>query len=143
MLQPLFELMWEKEEVPQDWKEGYIVKLPRKGDLGLCKNYRGIMLLSVPGKVFNRVLLPVDRMKTAVDNRLRNEQAGFRKERSSTDQIATPRIIIEQSLEWNSLLYVNFMDFEKAFDSLDRPTLWKLMEHSGIPRKYIAIIRNT
>ena len=56
MLQPLFELMWEKEEVPQDWKEGYIVKLPKKGDLGLCKNYIGIMLLSVPGKVFNRVI---------------------------------------------------------------------------------------
>ena len=104
-------------------------------------NYRGIMLLSVPGKVFNRVLL--DRMKMAVDNRFRDEQAGFRKERSCTDQIATLKIIIEQSHEWNSSLYVNFIDFEKAFDRLDRPTTWRLMEHYGIPRKYITIIRNT
>ena len=140
MLQSLFEQMWV-EDVPKDWKEGYILKLPKNGDLVQYKDYRGIMLLSVPRKVFNRVML--DRIKMTVDNRLRDEQAGFRKERSCTDQIATLRIIIEQSLEWNSSLYVNFIDFEKAFDRLDRPTLWRLMENYGIPRKYIAIIRNT
>ena len=78
-----------------------------------------------------------------VDNLLRDQQAGFRKERSCTDQIATLRIIIEQSIEWNSPLYINFIDFEKAFDSLDRNTLWQLMAHYGIPEKYIALIRNT
>lgn len=59
------------------------------------------MLLSPPGKVFNKVGL--ERMKTFVDKLLRDHQAGFRKDRSGTDQIATLRIIIEQSLEWNSI----------------------------------------
>ncbi|XP_012942525.2 uncharacterized protein LOC106012876 [Aplysia californica] len=49
--------------------------------------------------------------------------AGFRKNRSTTDQIATLRIIMEQSLEWNSQLIINFLDYEKAFDSIDRATL--------------------
>ena len=58
------------------------------------------MLLSTPGKVLNRVLL--ERMKEAVDLKLRDQQAGFRRNRSCADQIASLRIIVEQSLEWNS-----------------------------------------
>ena len=59
----------------------------------------------------------------AVDNLLRDEQAGFRKNRSCADNIATLRIIIEQSLEWNSPLYINLIDYEKAFDSVHREAL--------------------
>ena len=81
--------------------------------------------MSVPGKVLNRIIL--ERMKGEVDKTLREEQAGFRQDRSCTDQIATLRIIVEQSIEWNSSLYVNFVDYEKAFDSLDRDTLWKIL----------------
>nr|KAG5697691.1 hypothetical protein BaRGS_000576 [Batillaria attramentaria] len=51
---------------------------------------------------------------------LREEQAGFRNDRSCTDHIATMRIIIEQSLEWQTPLYSTFVDFQKAFDSVDR-----------------------
>ena len=47
MLYALFEKIWEAEEVPQDWKEGYLIKLPKKGDLSNCTNYRGITLLDV------------------------------------------------------------------------------------------------
>ena len=82
-------------------------------------------------------------MKAAVDNRLRDQQAGFRQDRSCTDHIATLRIIVEQSLEWNSSLYVNFIDYEKAFDSVDRETLWKLLKHYGIPEKIITLIQRT
>ncbi|KAK7097254.1 hypothetical protein V1264_004261 [Littorina saxatilis] len=55
MLYPLFFKIWEEEQVPSEWKEGYLIKLPKKGDLSACSNYRGITLLSIPGKVFNRV----------------------------------------------------------------------------------------
>uniref|UniRef100_A0AAV2JSU2 Reverse transcriptase domain-containing protein n=1 Tax=Knipowitschia caucasica TaxID=637954 RepID=A0AAV2JSU2_KNICA len=138
---PLFIKIWEEEEIPAEWKEGYLIKLPKKGDLSSCSNYRGITLLSIPGKVFNRILL--NRMKDAVDPHLRDQQAGFRKERSCTDQIATLRIILEQSLEWNSPMYVNFIDYEKAFDSVDRQSLWKLLRHYGVPEKITNIIRKS
>ena len=46
-------------------------------------------------------------------------------DRSCTHQIAILQIIVEQSIEWNLSLYVNFVDYEKAFDSLDRETLCK------------------
>nr|KAG5692145.1 hypothetical protein BaRGS_020693 [Batillaria attramentaria] len=141
MLYPLFRKIWEKEQIPQEWKEGHLIKLPKKGDLSSCSNYRGITLLSIPGKVFNQVLL--NRVKDAVDPHLRDQQAGFRKDRSCTDQIATLRIILEQSLEWNSPLYVNFIDYEKAFDSVDRQSLWKLLRHYGVPEQITNIIKNS
>ena len=141
MLLPLFKKIWEEEEIPMDWKEGHIIKLPKKGDLSNCDNYRGITLLSTPGKIFNRILL--ERMKKAVDDILRDNQAGFRSNRSCTDQIATLRIIVEQSLEWNSSLYINFVDYRKAFDSLHRDTLWQLLRHYGIPEKMTRLIKNS
>ncbi|CAH8462351.1 unnamed protein product [Schistosoma mattheei] len=141
ILHILFSKIWDEEQVPTDWKEGLLIKIPKKGDLSKCDNYRGITLLSIPGKVFNRVLL--NRMKDCVDAQLRDQQAGFRKDRSCTDQIATLRIIVEQSIEWNSSLYINFIDYEKAFDSVDRTTLWKLFRHYGVPQKIVNIIRNS
>ena len=62
---------------------------------------------------------------------------------AETDHIGSIRIIVEQSLEWNSPLYINFIDYEKAFDSVDRETLWKLLRHYGVPEKIIALIRCT
>ena len=139
ILQGLFLKIWNEEEFPKEWREGHLVKLPKKGDLSNCNNYRGITLLSIPGKVFNRVLL--ERMKDAIDDHLREQQAGFRKGRSCTDQIATLRIIIEQSAEWNSSLFINFIDYEKAFDSVDRESLWRIMRHYGIPAKIVNLTK--
>ena len=141
MLYDLIGKIWDTDAIPIGWKEGYLVKIPKKGDLHECKNYRGIMLLSVPGKVLNRIIL--ERLKNEVDNILRDHQAGFRQDRGCIDQIATLRIIVEQSMEFDSSLYINFVDYEKAFDSLDRDTLWKLLQHYGIPEKIITLIRNT
>ena len=115
------------------------MKLPKKGDMSSCNNWRGIMLLSIPGKVLTRIIL--ERLKTALDKKLRDEQAGFRQDRSCTDHIATMRIIIEQSLEWQSPLYSVFVDFQKVFDSIDRETIWKLMQRYGFPPKFISIIQ--
>ena len=97
--------------------------------------------LTIPGKVFIRVLL--NRRKDAVDPQLRDQQAGFRRGRSCTEQIATLSIMLEQSYEWNSPLYVNFIDYEKAFNGLDPQRLWKLLRHYGIPEKITSIIRNS
>lgn len=93
MLYNLFKNIWEEEELPLDWKEGYLIKLPNKGDLSNCANYRGITLLAVPGQVFYRFILNV--MKNEVDTQLRDQQDGFRKDRSCVDQIATLRFIME------------------------------------------------
>ncbi|VDP45070.1 unnamed protein product [Schistosoma margrebowiei] len=70
--------------------------------------------------------------KDAVDDQIRDQQAGFRKDGSGTDQISTLRIIVEQSVEWNSSPHINFIDYEKAFDSVDRRKLWKLLHYTTL-----------
>ncbi|VDO60816.1 unnamed protein product [Schistosoma curassoni] len=67
-------------------------------------------------------------MKDSADSQLRDQQSEFRKDRSCTDQIVRLRIIIEQSVEWNSSLYINFLDYEKAFYSVDRRTFGTFLD---------------
>ena len=88
--------IWRSGRVPETWKEGIIIPIPKKGDLRDCNNWRGITLLSIPGKVMATVIL--NRMRSAVDGRLRQEQAGFRPGRSCCEQIFTLRQIIEKAL---------------------------------------------
>ena len=113
--------IWTTEEIPEDWLDGLLVKLPKKGDTSYCKTCRGIILLSIPSKVLSSIM--VEKMEVHGDGRLREEQAGFRNGRSCADQIATLGIIIEQSIESQTSLYLNFVDFEKAFDSIDHQVL--------------------
>lgn len=53
----------------------------------------------------------------------RDQQAGFCKNRLCTDQISTLWIMIEQCADWDSSLYISFIDFEKGLDSVDREIL--------------------
>ena len=83
------------DELPEDWTTGLLIKLSKKGNISYCDNWRGIVLLNIASKVLSRVLL--NRMKGAVDTKLRDGQAGFRKGRSCMDHIATLQIIVAQS----------------------------------------------
>ncbi|CAH8495256.1 unnamed protein product [Heterobilharzia americana] len=139
MLTPLLQKVWKEGKVPADWKKGYLVKLPKKSDLSVCKNWCGITLLSTPIKILSRIILK--RLKDALDSKLPPEQAGFRKYKSCADQIATLCIIREQSTEWQSALYLNFIDFEKALDSVDREVIWKLLHYYGVPQTFISLIQ--
>ena len=111
-LTDIFEGIWEEEEIQSDWKTRLIVKLPKKDDLSMYINWRGITLLSITSKVFSRVIL--DTISVAIDPLMSKEQACFRKGRSCGDHIFTLRQIMEQCQEWNTPVCANFVDFEKA-----------------------------
>ena len=121
ILEELFRVIWDTEEIPSSWTKRIIIKIPKKGDLTVCDSSRGVTLLSVPGKIFGKVL--INRIKDGVDKELRNEQAGFREGRSTVEQLFILRNIIEQSVKWQAGLHINFVDFEKAFDSVHRESL--------------------
>lgn len=78
-LDSIFNAIWEREQIPANWTKGAINKLAEKGDLSNCKNWRGITLLSVPSKIFGRIVF--ERLK-GVDVQLRKEQAASRRGRS-------------------------------------------------------------
>ena len=100
-LADLFNTIWEQKVVPKTWKQGLILKLPKKGDLSEWGNWRGITLTSVPSKVFGRVLIA--RIGQGVDSKLRDEQAGFTRGRRTVENIFILRNhgnIVEQVVEW-------------------------------------------
>ena len=139
LLRSILERIWNSEETPESWTTGLIVKLPKKGDLSDCNNWRGITLLSITSKILSRIVHR--RISETLDIHLRQEQAGFRPGRSCSEHIFTLRQILEQSHEWNSSLYINFLDFKKAFDSVHRDSLWKILLHYGIPDKLVCVIK--
>ena len=116
-----FNEVLECEEISEHWRMGLIVKIKKKGDISVCDNSRRITLLSIPIKVFCRVIL--NRIRMTVDQKIREEHAVFIAGRGCSDQIFTLRNIVEQCLDWNASLFVNFVDFRKAFDSIHRNTL--------------------
>ena len=91
------------------------VKTPKKGNISVCDNSRVIALVSIPSKVFFRIIL--NRIRMAVNQKIREEQAGFRAGRGGSDQIFTLRKNVEQCIDWNAPLFFNFVDFRKAFYS--------------------------
>ena len=96
------------------------------------------MLLPTTSKVFSKIIL--NRLGAGIDPQLCNEQAGFRKGKSCGDHVFTLSQILEHSKEWNTL-YPTFIDLEKAFDSVHRESLWRILRHYGIPSKIVNIIR--
>ena len=134
-------MIWESEVAPKEWSKGIILPLPKKGDLSFCSNYRGITLLDIAGKVFSTILLR--RVKDDIDDKMRENQAGFRKGRACQDQIFSLNQIIEKCLDQQIPCLINFIDFKAAFDSVHRPSLWEILRLYGFPSKIINIIRNS
>ena len=135
----LFYLIWREEKVPEQWKQGLICKIPKKGNLQQCGNWKGVTLLSIASKVMGKIL--ISRIQDGVGHRLRKEQAGFRSGRGKVEQIFILRNILKQVDEWNATMYFHFVDFEKAFNSVHRDSLWRIMKAYGIPDKFIGLVR--
>ena len=129
----LFERIWKEEKVPDEWLKGIITKIPKKGDRTVCDNCRGVTLLNIAFKIFARCIF--ERIQGPIEETLRKNQAGFRRGRSCADQIFVLRKLLEQSVEYQKALIVNFVDFEKAFDSVFREALWGYAEAIWSPRK--------
>ena len=131
---------------PRDrWMKGCILPFPKMGDLGLAKNYQGITLTSIAAKIYNALLR--NHIEPKIDNILRKNQNGFRRNRSTTSQILTIHRILEGVQAKNLQAILIFVDFTKAFDSIHRGKLEQILLAYGIPKETVAAItilyRNT
>ena len=116
-----------------------IVPVPKKGDLSMMTNYRGISLMSVAAKLYNKMLL--ERLRPLIDEILRRNQAGFRRGRCTVDQICALRRIFEGVEHKHIPLVATFVDFKKAFDSVNRERLFEILRLYGVPAKLVDAAR--
>ena len=77
-----------------------------------------------------------------MNRELPDVQAGFRKDRGTRDQIANIRWIIKKAREFQKNIYFCFIEYAKAFDSVDHKKLWKFLKEMGIPDHMTCLLRN-
>ena len=101
-------------------------------------NYRGISLLSITAKIYNKILF--NRIRDHVGPIFRRNQAGFRPDRSCAQQIHILKGIMEGFQDYQLPLTVTFIDFKKAFDSIDRKVMFAVLRHYGIPEAVVNVV---
>ena len=112
--------------------------MPKSGDLSNTNNYRGISLICIIAKIYNRMIL--NRIRCVIDLKLRINQNGFRPKRTTVAQILTLRRIIEGVKENHLPAIITFIDFRKAFDSIHRVKMMRILNAYGIPPNLLRAI---
>ena len=142
------QVAWKFGKPPRDWQTGVIIPIFKKGDRKQCTNYRGISLLSLPGKVYAKCL--ERKCREIVESKLEDGQCGYRPGRITTDQIFTLKQIFEKSWEYGKDLPACLVDLEKAYDRVPRNKLGRFfgsmalmvscyapLSHSTIDRRFM------
>jgi hypothetical protein len=104
--------IWNKEKLPEEWKESIIVPIYKKGDKTGCNNQRGVSFLPTMYKILSNILL--SRLIPYAEEIIGDCQCGFRSTRSTTDQIFCIRQIVEKKWEYNEAVHQLFKNFKKA-----------------------------
>ena len=94
VLHSICQQIWKTQQWPQDWKRSVFIPIPKKGNAQECLSYHTIALISHTGKVMLKILQA--RLQQYVNRELPDVQAGFRKGRGTTDQIANIHWIMEK-----------------------------------------------
>ena len=133
-------------QIPIDrWMKGCILPFPKKGDLGLVKNYRGITLTSIAAKIYYGLLTKLHRTQNWQHSY--EEPKVFQRNRSTTSQILTICRILEGVRARNLQATILFIDFTKAFDSIHWGKVEQILLAYSIPKETVAAImilyRNT
>ena len=127
---------------PTSLSSSSLAPLHKKGDTFDPTNYRGIAIIPLLAKLYASVL--ESRLSYALEaSGLRaTGQAGFRKDRRTTDNIFTLYSAIEAARADNEALFACFIDFSKAFDSIPRELLWARLAALGLPPTFLSAIQS-
>ena len=128
-----------KQEWPTQWTEAIILTIHKKGNIKLCENFRTISLISHSSKVLLRILQK--RIEPRIEAILKEEQAGFRKNRSTVEQIGNLRMLCEKYRNHQKYIFHNFIDFKKAFDRVWHDGLWHTLENYKIGKRITMLIK--
>ena len=141
ILTSLFNFMLEKGEIPEKWSECIICPIFKSGDKTDCNNYRGISLLPSICNLFSSLL--ITRLENyAITNGLYDPlQAGFRKGYRTSDHMFILHSLCQIFRKAKKNLYCCFVDFRKAFDHVDRLSLWYKLIRVGISGKLFNLIK--
>jgi len=135
----ILNLCYESKTVPTEFHVSLLIPVFKKGNPSLCTNYRGIALMSVCAKLYNSILFY--RIRDVLDSKLRPNQNGFRSLRSTAQHVLAWRRIYEETIATkNAKLVSVFIDFTKAFDSVDWNYIENILYSYDVPAEIINAI---
>ena len=140
VLHSICQQIWKTQQWPQDWKRSVFISIPKKGNAKECLNYCTIAHISHASEGMLKILQA--RLQQYVNHELPDVQAGFRKGRGTREQISNICWIIEKAREFQKNIYFCFIDYTKAFGSVDHNKLWNIPKEMGIPDHLTCLLRN-
>jgi hypothetical protein len=124
--------------LPDQWKKSTILPIHKKGDKTDYNSYRGTSLLSTSYNILSNIFL--SRLVPYIDEIIGYHRCGFRRNRSTTDQIFCIRQILEKKYEFNERVHQLFIDFKKAYDSVRKEVLSNILIEFRVPMKLVRLI---
>ena len=139
----LFNKILKSGKFPKLWNHSLISSIYKSGDPNDCNNYRGISVTSCLGKLFTSLLQKRLTDYLEINKLISFNQGGFRSGYRTTDHIFILKTLINKYLhKLKSKLYVCFVDFKKAFDSIDRNALFQKIDNKGIGGNFLKLIKD-
>ena len=139
----LFNAIFSSGTYPKEWSKAIIVPIHKKGDRENTDNYRGISLLSIISKCYTAILNTRLYDWLEDGSMISDSQAGFRKGFSTVDQIFNLYAAVQKCQQKKGRkLYVAFVDFRKAFDSVRHDKLLECLKVQGVKGKFLCSLKS-
>jgi len=138
MITKICNRIWDTAICPRQWKQSIHIPIPKKGDPCACENNRAIYLIVHTTKIFLEVI--EKHLEQYLEKEITYEQSGFRKSRGTRVQISNLRRLMETMREYQSKVYMCFIDYSKAFDCVYHQALLNCLREMGIPEHMIVLV---
>ena len=112
------------------------------GDKDDAQNYRGITLINILSKIYSQILLNRLTKWSDRENKISSNQFGFQKGKFTIDCIFIFSSIISKTLNAGCKLYCVFLDYEKAFDKIDRSFLWHKLISENVSSRLVKALKS-
>ena len=142
LLVSLYNQVLKSGQYPSEWCMGLIKPIHKRGEKNDPNNYRGITLLNVMGKIFSAVIKERLHYWAELNGLLNESQFGFRPGHKTADPIFILHTAIQAGFTRKSHTFACFVDFQKAFDSVEHRLLWQKLADSGISNKLLHLLQS-
>ena len=139
----IFNALYKNAYFPLAWTKALIIPIPKKGDLNKPENYRGISLLPIFSKIYTHIIKERLLKWCVLEDKICCEQAGFRKHFSTLDNVFVIDTLIGKCLrKKGGRFYLAFIDFSRAFDSVNHKALWHKLIKLDISSNMLSMLMN-
>ena len=141
IMKNIIDNVWNTGEWPDDWVVSEMITIPKVEGTQECSKHRTLSLISHASKILLEIIR--SRISYYINPNIADEQFGFMPGKGTTDAILTLRNIIQKSVkkkEQEGKLYLVFIDYSKAFDSIYHDMLWNTLKEFGVPQHLIWLI---